>query len=136
MAVDPLATFFSPMVNATADSMYRATHALDALTLRPAARGLITVLEDEVRGIDRTADEVHRMLACDRIHGYYMEAHTAMCCDIAYALNATWMIRLVTIVVFIAALIASVAGYKRFRRKQDLWGPYASIEALEVGSYL
>ena len=33
-------------------------------------------------------------------------------------------------------LIASIAGYKRFRRKKDLWGPYASVQALEVGSYL
>ena len=60
----------------------------------------------------------------------------AVCCDIAYAFTAQWSVRLVTSLVILASLIAAIAGYKRFRRKKDLWGPYASVQALEVGSYL
>ena len=76
------------------------------------------------------------MLACSRIHEMYLEVHTAVCCDVAYAFTAQWATRLVTCWMILACLIASIAGYKRFRRQKDLWGPYATIEALKVGSYL
>ena len=36
----------------------------------------------------------------------------------------------------VSALVGAIAGYKRFRRQRDLWGPYHSMQALEVGSYL
>lgn len=133
---DPMATFYTPMVDAANSSTLDATRDLAALQLRPAIRQQVARLVNEAGEVARTADGVHGMLACSRIHERYIEVHTAICCDVAYAFTATWMVRLVTTAVLVASLIASVAGYKRFRRKKDLWGPYASIEALEVGSYL
>ena len=43
-------------------------------------------------------------------------------------------LRLASAVVLIPAAIAALAGYKRFPRK--VWGPYASVQAREVGAYL
>ena len=134
--VDPMATFFTPIVLAAENATTRATEGLGALTLRASAREKVTRLSFQAAEIGRTADFVHGMLACRHFHALYERAHTAICCDVAYAFTAQWSVRLVTAWVMLASLIASVAGYKRFRRTKDLWGPYASVQALEVGSYL
>ena len=76
------------------------------------------------------------MMACDRIHSLYREVHTAVCCDLAYALSAMWSARLVAAWAIAASCVSAVAGYKRFRRHKSLWGPYASVQSREVGSYL
>ena len=77
-----------------------------------------------------------RARRCAKLHERYLEVRTAVCCDVAYSLSVIWAMRFVCILAHAAATVAAVAGYKRFRRQRDLWGPYASIQALEVGSYL
>jgi len=61
---------------------------------------------------------------------------TSVCCDLAYAITAMWMVRLVVALAILASAVSAIAGYKRFRRQRDLWGPYATLQALEVGAYL
>ena len=101
----------------------------------PSRARSVDFLTQEALDVANKAVEVHDMLACSRIHEMYLEVHTAVCCDVAYAFTAQWATRLVTCWMILACLIASIAGYKRFRRQKDLW-PYATIEALKVGSYL
>ena len=36
--------------------------------------------------------------------------------------------------VLLPATLAALAGYKRFPR--EVWGPYSSVQAKEVGAYL
>ena len=133
---DVMATYFTPIVNATQNATYATTRDLSELELLPVARAGVDFLTQEALDVANKAVEVHDMLACSRIHEMYLEVHTAVCCDVAYAFTAQWATRLVTCWMILACLIASIAGYKRFRRQKDLWGPYATIEALKVGSYL
>ena len=133
---DPMATFFTPLVYAAKNATHDATRDLGALRLRAQARSSVDGLLDDADGIADTANTVHTMLDCGGIHEQYIHVHTAVCCDVGYAFFAQFTTRLVGAWSLFASLLASIAGYKRFRRKKDLWGPYASVEALEVGSYL
>jgi hypothetical protein len=133
---DPMASFYTPVVSAAAAATSDATSALGALALRPAIRESVDALAVDAAGLATHAQHVHTLLACAHFHAIYQRVHTAVCCDVSYAFTAQWSVRIMTSGVLLASLIASIAGYKRFRRKKDLWGPYASIESLEVGSYL
>ena len=110
--------------------------ALVDLQLRHQVEVPVQQLASEAVAIASTAKEVHEMMACDRIHSLYREVHTAVCCDLAYALSAMWSARLVAAWAIAASCVSAVAGYKRFRRHKSLWGPYASVQSREVGSYL
>jgi len=75
-------------------------------------------------------------LSCNEVHFLYQDAKTAVCCDIGYAATAIFSMRMLCSCAMVSALVGAIAGYKRFRRQRDLWGPYHSMQALEVGSYL
>ena len=112
------------------------TNALAALSLRPDTLAAVRAMQAEAAQVAGSANDIHATLACATFHGLYEEAHTAICCDLAYAFTAMWSVRLVSAWAMLLAAVSAVAGYKRFRRQKNLWGPYASVEALEVGSYL
>jgi hypothetical protein len=133
---DPLATYFSPVVSVVGSAQSNATAPLLSLELRPDTASLVSGLQEEAAQIAGTATAVHDSMACRHMHGLYSEVRTAVCCDLAYALTAMWSVRLVATILICVAAVSGIAGYKRFRRTRDLWGPYASFEALEVGSYL
>ena len=77
---------------------------------------------------------VRTVMSCDAVHARIVEAKAALCCDLAYATTFLFAARLVTAVWMVPAAVGAIAGYKRFRRV--LWGPYAPVQALEVGAYL
>lgn len=133
---DPLATYFTPIVQAAAAAQRNATRDLAALNLRPEVRSSVESLGKEAISVGMAAEDVHRRMSCPAIHSLYVDMHTSVCCDLAYAFTAMWCVRLVTSFAILASAVAAIAGYKRFRRTRNLWGPYASIYALEVGSYL
>jgi len=133
---DPLATFFTPIAQAVDDAQHYTTEALAALSLRPGTLATVQAMRTEAMEVIGSANDIHATLACATFHGIYEEAHTSICCDLAYAFTAMWSVRMVSAWAMLLAAISAVAGYKRFRRQKNLWGPYASVEALEVGSYL
>lgn len=133
---DPMSAYFSPIVHVASEAQSNATRALNALDLRPAVRLSLGQLAAESAALASAADAVHTSMNCAKIHKLYLEMHTAVCCDLGYAFTAMWMPRLVTAFGLLASAVAAIAGYKRFRRQRDLWGPYATVQALEVGAYL
>ena len=133
---DPLATYFTPMVAAASSAQENATRALAALELRPAVRAHVDRLASEASALHLAAEATHQRLRCAKLHGIYSEMRTSVCCDFAYAISAMWMVRLAVAFAILASAVSAIAGYKRFRRQRDLWGPYATLQALEVGAYL
>ena len=133
---DPVATYFSQMVRAANQSYLNATREIVSLELRTQVQASVEHLAAEARSVAHGADVVHEMMACGKVHSLYEEVHTAVCCDLAYAFTAMWSARFVAIWAIAACAVAAVAGYKRFRKQRNLWGPYATVQSLEVGSYL
>jgi len=133
---DPIARFYLEMESVASEAQYNATHALAALQLRPTVQASVERLRQEVTIIAERNVLVGQTLECSTVYHLYLDAKTAVCCDVAYAFTAIWSMRLICILAMLSAIVSAIAGYKRFRRQRDLWGPYASIQALEVGSYL
>ena len=131
---DPMADLYTPLDAATSATQRNATSGLAVLDLRPEVRASVDRLADAAASISAAKEHVARTIQCDVVHSLYEEAHTGVCCDLAYGLSAIWAMRFVCIIGASAASVAAIAGYKRFRKK--LWGPYAAIQAVEVGSYL
>eukprot|EP00964_Phaeocystis_antarctica_P071419 scaffold43572_cov61-Phaeocystis_antarctica.AAC.3 len=73
-------------------------------------------------------------MSCSSVHVIFKRAKSAVCCDLAYATVFLWVARLISAAWMVPAAVGAIAGYKRFRKV--LWGPYASVQALEVGAYL
>ena len=74
------------------------------------------------------------MTYCSAVYALWLQAKSSICCDFGYAVTVVLVGRLLSAIVLIPAAVAAIAGYKRYRR--HLWGPYATIQALEVGAYL
>lgn len=135
-AGDPMAEFFTPVDAAATSAQTNATSALAAFELREQMAARVAALGEQTGNITATLSVVKAAMACDKVHELYLQLKTAVCCDAGYALTILWVSRLVVAALMIASCISAIAGYKRFRRQKDLWGPYATTQALEVGAYL
>ena len=131
---DPMVNFFAPVDEITRVAMRNVTDSVAHLALRAAPSARVASLQAEVQRIGEALATVRTVMSCDAVHALIVEAKTALCCDLAYATTFLFISRLVTSFWMIPAAIGAIAGYKRFR--SVLWGPYASVQALEVGAYL
>ena len=131
---DPMADFFQPIALATRASVDNVTDVLAHLTLRPGMSASVNSLRTEMASISSALATVRTVMSCGNVYDIFTRAKTAVCCDLAHATNFLWISRVLTAVFMLPAAVGAIAGYKRFRRK--LWGPYASVQALEVGAYL
>ena len=135
-AGDPFSSFFTPLDTTTSAAQADATAALAALELLPVARAQVDRLAQEAAVVSADAALVRQTVRCGTVHAIYQDARTAVCCDAAYAITAIFIGRFVCLIAMCTATVGAIMGYKRFRRQRDLWGPYASMEAREVGYYL
>jgi len=135
-AGDPFSSFFTPLDTTTSAAQADATAALAALELLPVARAQVDQLAQEAAAVSADAALVRQTVRCGTVHAIYQDARTAVCCDAAYAITAIFIGRFVCLIAMCTATVGAIMGYKRFRRQRDLWGPYASMEAREVGYYL
>ena len=133
---DPFSDFYTPLETTATQAQLAATADLAALDLLPDARAQVERVAVEAAGVSAAREAVRQTVQCSTVHAMYQDAKTAVCCDVAYGLTAIWAMRFVCLLAMAAATVGAIAGYKRFRRQRDLWGPYASMQALEVGSYL
>ena len=131
---DPMVNFFAPVDEITRVAQQNVTDSVSHLALRDAPSAAVASLQAEVQRIGDALATVRTVMSCDAVHALIVEAKTALCCDLAYATTFLFISRLVTSFWMIPAAIGAIAGYKRFR--SVLWGPYASVQALEVGAYL
>lgn len=129
-----LGRFFEPIRDRTDEAQRNVSSALSALQLRPAIEAGVSRLVAQSDLLETTLVLINEAMACGEVHKLYLDAKAGLCCDIAYAVTFQWVARLISAFVMIPAIVAAIAGYKRFRRK--LWGPYASAQALEEGAYL
>ena len=88
----------------------------------------------ETANLSSTLNRAKARMECSGLHAQYLELKQALCCDFAYALTFLGVARLMSAFVLLPATLAAIAGYKRFPR--EVWGPYSSIQAREVGAYL
>ena len=131
---DPMVDFFQPIAHATSGSVNNVTDVLAHLTLRPDMSASVHSLRTEMAFISTALATVRTVMSCGNVFAILTRAKTAACCDLAHATNFLWISRLLTAAFMVPAAVGAIAGYKRFRRK--LWGPYASVQAQEVGAYL
>ena len=131
---DPMVNFFEPVKQTTKDAQSNVTDAVAHLALRPQIQASVASLKAEMQSIVDRLATVRTVMSCGAVYQIWTRAKTALCCDVAYSTVFLWVARLLTCVWMVPAAISAIAGYKRFRRV--LWGPYATVQALEVGAYL
>ena len=91
-------------------------------------------LDSATKSILQSLETVNEAVDCRAVYALWMRARASICCDFSYGVAVVAISRLITAIVLVPATISAIAGYKRFRRV--LWGPYATVQALEVGAYL
>ena len=131
---DPMEDLLAPVHAATLDAQANATELLAPFSLRAPIRAHVDTLGHESAELTAALDAARSAMDCAEIHGHYVHAKTGLCCDFGYGITFLWVCRLASAVILIPAAIAALAGYKRFPRR--VWGPYASVQAREVGAYL
>ena len=129
-----MVNFFEPVNLVSREAQTRVTDVVAHLKLRPQMSASVAALRLGGEIIADSLDTVRTVMSCDSVFEIFLRAKSAVCCDLAYASTFLWIARLLSAVWMVPAAIGAIAGYKRFQRV--LWGPYASVQALEVGAYL
>ena len=131
---DAMMATYDPINRSTRAAMNEIDAQLAGLLLRPGFQASIDRLRRETLNISASLTGVGEASDCGAIHELYQELKTALCCDMSYGVTFLWIGMLGTAALTAPAAVAAIMGYKRFRRV--LWGPYATLQALEVGAYL
>ena len=131
---DAMADVYLNISLVTRQAHLNIANQIDGLQLRPAMKASSDQLALQTDNVLSSLSSVNEVMACGLIYELFQDAKRALCCDFGYAVAVVFVGRMISALVLIPAIISAIAGYKRFRR--TLWGPYATIQALEVGAYL
>ena len=131
---DALTLVYEPINTVTRQVTINVNNQLAGLNLRPATQASSDRLASAAAAILDSLATVGQVTDCSAVYALWLQVKSSICCDFGYAVTVALVGRLLAAIALIPAAIAAIAGYKRFRR--HLWGPYATIQALEVGAYL
>jgi len=131
---DAMVDTYAPISQATDKVRVDVNELLAGLSLRPGMQGAADRLDSAAADILVLLGTANQAMDCPSVYALYLEAKASICCDFAYGVTVVAVGRLISAFTLAPAAVAAIAGYKRFRR--FLWGPYATIQALEVGAYL